>query len=98
MSGNRGFGLTARQRELWMYLSERETCPSFEEMRAALGLKARSGIHRLLGGLEERGFIRRIPHRPRAIELLSRPDAKTIPMPPTARTEVLYLPLHGRIE
>ncbi len=48
--------------------------PSFDEMKDALGLKSKSGIHRLVTGLEERGFIRRLPHRARAIEVLRLPD------------------------
>lgn len=45
-------------------------CPSFEEMRERMGLASKSGIHRILGGLEERGYIRRLPHRARAIEII----------------------------
>lgn len=65
------YGLTTRQRELLAYLKERETCPSFEEMQAALGLHSKSGVHRLLQALEERGYIRRQYHRARSIEVVS---------------------------
>ncbi|HWG81003.1 MAG TPA: MarR family transcriptional regulator, partial [Stellaceae bacterium] len=63
--------LTRKQYELLVFinrrLSESGVSPSFEEMKEALGLKSKSGIHRLIGGLEERGFIRRLPHRARAL-------------------------------
>ncbi len=66
--------LTRKQNELLTFIAERlaETgvSPSFDEMKAALGLKSKSGIHRLITALEERGFIRRLPHRARAIEVL----------------------------
>ena len=51
--------------------------PSFDEMKDALDLRSKSGIHRLITALEERGFIRRLPHRARAIEVLKLPDALT---------------------
>jgi len=70
--------LTAKMRELWFYLDERmagdAACPSFDEMREALGLKSKSGVHRLVIALEERGHLRRLPNRARAIELLKRPE------------------------
>jgi repressor LexA len=53
----------------------RGVSPSFDEMKVALGLRSKSGIHRLITGLEERGFIRRLPHRARALEILRSPDA-----------------------
>jgi repressor LexA len=55
-------------------LRKKGVSPSFDEMKDALGLKSKSGIHRLITGLEERGFIRRLPHRARAIEVLRLPD------------------------
>jgi len=55
-------------------LSETGVSPSFEEMKEALLLKSKSGIHRLITGLEERGFIRRLPHRARALEILRLPE------------------------
>lgn len=66
--------LTPRQKELLdyirAYIDELGYSPSFDEMKAAVGLKSKSGIHRLLAALEERGFIRKLPHRARAIELV----------------------------
>lgn len=87
--------LTRKQQELLLYindkLNEGGVSPSFDEMKDALGLKSKSGIHRLITGLEERGFIRRLPHRARALEVLRLPEqpapraAKPTPAPaPTA--------------
>jgi repressor LexA len=77
--------LTRKQHELLSFLSARlkETgvCPSFDEMKDALGLKSKSGIHRLISGLEERGFIRRLPHRARALEILREPEGAARPAP-----------------
>jgi repressor LexA len=65
--------LTRKQRELLQFIQERlgdtGISPSFDEMKDALGLKSKSGVHRLITGLEERGFIRRLPHRARALEV-----------------------------
>ena len=73
--------LTRKQHELLMFINERLSSsgvsPSFDEMKDALGLKSKSGIHRLITGLEERGFIRRLPHRARALEVLRLPDDTT---------------------
>lgn len=70
--------LTRKQYELLMYIHDRlgvsGVSPSFEEMKEALGLKSKSGIHRLITGLEERGFIRRLPHRARALEIVKLPE------------------------
>src|SRR3546814_12395951 len=70
--------LTRKQYELLMYIHEclqrNGVPPSFDEMKDALDLRSKSGIHRLITGLEERGFIRRLPHRARALEILRRPD------------------------
>ena len=70
--------LTRKQCELLLYLDQQlkknGVSPSFEEMKEALGLKSKSGIHRLITGLEERGFIRRLPRRARAIEVIRLPD------------------------
>ncbi len=70
--------LTAKQHELIRFIQQRleETgiSPSFEEMKAALDLKSKSGVHRLISALEERGFIRRLPNRARALEVLKNPD------------------------
>ena len=74
--------LTKKQYELLVYIDERlkDTCvsPSFDEMKNALGLASKSGIHRLITGLVERGFIRRRPHRARALEILRRPGREEI--------------------
>jgi len=71
--------LTRKQTELLHFINARLTrdgvSPSFEEMKEALSLKSKSGIHRLITGLEERGFIRRLPHRARALEVLRLPDS-----------------------
>ena len=73
--------LTKKQNELLIYINQniRETgvAPSYEEMREALDLRSKSGIHRLINALEERGFIRRLPHRARAIEVTKLPSASS---------------------
>jgi repressor LexA len=70
--------LTRKQRELLLYINQRLNAtgvsPSFDEMKDALALKSKSGIHRLVSGLEERGFIRRLPHRARALEVIKLPE------------------------
>ena len=70
--------LTKKQRELLLFINQRLTAtgisPSFDEMKDALGLRSKSGIHRLVSGLEERGFIRRLPHRARALEVVKLPE------------------------
>ncbi len=70
--------LTRKQHELLLFinshLTENGVSPSFDEMKEALGLKSKSGIHRLITGLEERGFIRRLPHRARALEIKRLPE------------------------
>ncbi len=71
--------LTRKQHELLLFihlrLSESGVSPSFDEMKDALKLKSKSGIHRLITGLEEREFIRRLPHRARALEILKMPES-----------------------
>src|SRR6187401_3270503 len=71
--------LTPKQKELLMFIHERlkETGvpPSFDEMKEALDLKSKSGIHRLITALEERGFIRRLPNRARALEVTRLPES-----------------------
>ncbi len=71
--------LTRKQHELLMYIHERMKesgiPPSFDEMKDALDLKSKSGIHRLISALEERGFIRRLPNRARALEIIKLPDS-----------------------
>lgn len=70
--------LTSKQHELLMFINERiregGVSPSFDEMKDALDLKSKSGIHRLINALEERGFIRRLPNRARALEVLRLPE------------------------
>lgn len=87
--------LTKKQHELLMFINERlgqsGVSPSFDEMKDALGLKSKSGIHRLITGLEERGFIRRLPHRARALEVLRIPDGISAPAA-TARAKGGFSP------
>ena len=106
--------LTPKQQELLSFIHDRleegGVSPSFEEMKDALDLRSKSGIHRLINALEERGFIRRLPNRARALEVLKLPDAMhRAPVPsvalaakaaapiPIAANDVLEIPLHGRI-
>lgn len=81
--------LTKKQSELLRFIHERlkETGvpPSFDEMKDALDLRSKSGIHRLVIALEERGFIRRLPNRARALEVLRMPESSTPPAPRAAR-------------
>ncbi|MFK7839643.1 MAG: transcriptional repressor LexA [Bdellovibrionales bacterium] len=71
--------LTRKQRDLLLFihqhLGEDDIPPSFEEMKDALGLKSKSGIHRLISALEERGYIERLPHRARALKIIKLPDS-----------------------
>lgn len=70
--------LTRKQHQLLTYIDNHLNTdgvpPSYDEMKDALGLKSKSGIHRLITGLEERGFIRRLPHKARALEVLKKPQ------------------------
>lgn len=81
--------LTRKQHELLMFIHDRlresGVPPSFEEMKEALDLRSKSGIHRLITALEERGFIRRLPNRARALEVIRLPDSAT-PAPAPAVT------------
>ena len=81
--------LTRKQHELLMFIHERikETgvSPSFDEMKEALDLASKSGIHRLITALEERGFLRRLPHRARALEVVKLPQQATAAAPPKGR-------------
>ena len=94
--------LTQKQSELLSFLTlhmdTHDVPPSFDEMRDALGLASKSGIHRLVSGLEERGFIRRLANRARAIEIL-RPAAtgNTLTGALSQAAEQVTLPLLGRI-
>ena len=78
--------LTRKQYELLRFIHERlreaGVPPSFDEMKDALDLRSKSGIHRLITALEERGFIRRLPNRARAIEVIKLPELS--PAPATA--------------
>lgn len=101
--------LTRKQHELICFihdrLSETGVSPSFEEMKDALDLKSKSGVHRLISALEERHFIRRLPNRARALEVLKVPeraDARPARAAPSVlvaanSNDVLEIPLHGRI-
>ena len=100
--------LTAKQRELLLFIDNRlresGISPSFDEMREALDLKSKSGVHRLISALEERGFIRRLPNRARALEVLklpeTRPSATVTPIRPVTAApanDIMDIPLHGRI-
>ena len=103
--------LTVKQRELLTYIDQQlkasGVSPSFDEMREALDLKSKSGVHRLISALEERQFIRRLPNRARALEVIKAPErgpeAKR-PAPPSVKrtmpepaNDVVEIPLHGRI-
>lgn len=78
--------LTRKQQELLLFIHERMkesgVPPSFDEMKDALDLASKSGIHRLITALEERGFIRRLPNRARAIEVIKLPDAYNASLQP----------------
>ena len=104
--------LTRKQHELICFINDRlaETgvSPSFEEMKEALDLKSKSGVHRLISALEERKFIRRLPNRARALEVLRVPEraeparkavAKggNVRQLPEPANDVIEIPLHGRI-
>jgi repressor LexA len=75
--------LTKKQHELLMFINQRlaatGVAPSFDEMKDALNLRSKSGIHRLISGLEERGFIRRLAHRARALEVVKLPEQSAAP-------------------
>jgi repressor LexA len=102
--------LTQKQRDLLILIHERmstgEVAPSFEEMKELLGLKSKSGIHRLISGLVERGYLERLPHRARALEVKKLPEGYT----PKAEEQnnsksvfrqdyqpYLHIPLFGKI-
>ncbi|MCA1956823.1 transcriptional repressor LexA [Zymomonas sp.] len=101
--------LTRKQHDLLLFIHNRLSVsgisPSFEEMKLALDLKSKSGVHRLIKALEERGFIRRLPNRARALEVIRLPKDKTEIQkkisrdytPPKADNDVIEIPLHGRI-
>ena len=81
--------LTRKQHELLMFIhariKESGVSPSFDEMKEALDLASKSGIHRLITALEERGFLRRLPHRARALEVIRLPEQAATAAPPRGR-------------
>ena len=95
--------LTQKQHDLLIFLDKtfKETgvCPSFDEMKDHLGLKSKSGVHRLLSELENRKFIRRLHNKARALEVLTIPSQKEVPsnLIPVANDDVMAIPLCGRI-
>ena len=106
--------LTRKQHDLLLFIHDRLAAtgvsPSFEEMKEALDLKSKSGVHRLISALEERNFIRRLPNRARALEVLRMPEAMagksaapaakakaSASVPRAANENILDIPLHGRI-
>lgn len=90
--------LTHKQHQMLMFIHDRLTTsgisPSFEEMKDAIGLKSKSGIHRLITALEERGFISRLPNRARALEVIKMPDDMRVD---PALAGFMSVPLIGRI-
>ena len=96
--------LTKKQHELLLFLEERISIsgitPSFEEMKKKVGLKSKSGIHRLISGLEERGFIKKLPFKARAIEILKSSNTKQISEDNKItmnNDHIVELPIVGRI-
>ena len=96
--------LTKKQHELLLFLEERISqsgvTPSFEEMKNKVGLKSKSGIHRLISALEDRGFIKKLPFKARAIEILKSPNIKSKSSDYKSDTldkQVIELPVVGRI-
>ena len=98
--------LTKKQRELLLLINDRmqdgEIAPSFDEMREALGLKSKSGIHRLITGLVERGYLERLPNRARALHVKKLPEGYSADTPsstPNASviSNMQSIPLYGRI-
>src|ERR1700723_1202552 len=82
--------LTRKQKELLVLIRDRLAAegvpPSFDEMKDALGLRSKSGVHRLITGLEERGFIKRLPHRARALEITRMPASAEARGPKARKT------------
>lgn len=102
--------LTKKQKELLIYIHEHmaddDIAPSFEEMKDALGLKSKSGIHRLITGLVERGYLERLPHRARALAIKKLPEglksAEDVAPPVNMPTHyipdsMMEIPLYGKI-
>ncbi len=98
--------LTVKQHELLSFIHDRLAAtgvsPSFDEMREALDLKSKSGVHRLISALEERQFIRRLPNRARALEVVKMPEnsppaSRAVRAVRAAANDTVEIPLHGRI-
>ena len=98
--------LTVKQHELLLFIHDRLAAtgvsPSFDEMREALDLKSKSGVHRLISALEERQFIRRLPNRARALEVVKMPETTgqapaQRPITVSAANDTIEIPMHGRI-
>ena len=94
--------LTKKQKELFLYLrdyiSSNEICPSFEEMKTAVNLKSKSGIHRLITSLEQRGYIKRLKHKARAMEIIKELSNKNMKTSITNNADsFLSIPLVGSI-
>ncbi len=97
--------LTKQQLKLFMIIDENlkkeGVCPSFEEMKLLIGLKSKSGIHRLIKSLEERGFIKQIPNKARALEIIKYPenygDNIKNPSPVNDNVKMVNIPLYGKI-
>lgn len=94
--------LTQKQKDLLLYIHEKMSVddipPSFEEMKDALGLKSKSGIHRLISALVERGYIERLPHRARALQIKKLPGEGGVKAPPPeSDSGADEIPLLGKI-
>ncbi len=97
--------LTKQQLKLFMIIEENlkkeGVCPSFEEMKNEIGLKSKSGVHRLIKSLEERGFIRQIPNKARALEITKYPDnygeTSDSIKPVNDNVKMTTIPLYGKI-
>jgi len=94
--------LTEKQRDLLLLIDKRIKAdgvpPSYDEMKDHLGLASKSGIHRLITALEERGFIRRLPNKARALEVVKLPtDGAEAPSTPVAANDTVQVPLVGKI-
>ena len=95
--------LTAKQKDLLLLIDTRIKAvgvpPSYDEMKDALGLASKSGIHRLITALEERGFVRRLPNKARALEVIKLPEGlqKDAPLTPVAANDAFEIPFVGKI-
>lgn len=91
--------LTRKQYDLLRFIDTRlreGVTPSFDEMREAMDIKSKSGIHRLVSGLEERGFVRRLPHRARTLEIVKLPPGLSQPVA-KPKVDVVTIAVMGRI-